>query len=337
MKDKFLSVCITSYNRVNELRRCLNSIKTRYSDEVEIIVSEDNSPQRDAIADMVKQFAGESSIDVIFNTNEVNQGYDRNLGRLKSLASGKYIFYLSDDDCIMDGALDKVIDALKEQEPALMFEPFYYGPVDAVKRKYNKSFRIDAGEEAASTYLYDAILFSGLIFEKDKIAEYDAERFLNCNYFQVYMFLMTIKKYGAYYLDVMTIDSVSDGENAYGTVKSTKKNELLADRNSIYSNIEFNKGLIKVIRFFDEDSNSDVITKFAKEYSMRSYGGLSRARAYGRAEFKNYWKKLNELDIPISGTAKTYYATLLIFGNKVCDVIYGIPKKLLLMRRSNKQ
>lgn len=146
MKDKFLSVCITSYNRVNELRRCLNSIKTRYSDEVEIIVSEDNSPQRDAIADMVKQFAGESSIDVIFNT-KVNQGYDRNLGRLKSLASGKYIFYLSDDDCIMDGALDKVIDALKEQKPALMFEPFYYGPVDAVKENITKVSELMPGRK----------------------------------------------------------------------------------------------------------------------------------------------------------------------------------------------
>ena len=39
-----LSIGITSYNRVKELERCITSIKTRFNEEIEVIVSEDTLP-----------------------------------------------------------------------------------------------------------------------------------------------------------------------------------------------------------------------------------------------------------------------------------------------------
>ena len=45
----FLSICITSYKRVKELRRCLDSIDSKSPEIVEVIVSEDCSPQREQI------------------------------------------------------------------------------------------------------------------------------------------------------------------------------------------------------------------------------------------------------------------------------------------------
>ena len=38
-----LTIGITSYKRVNELIRCIKSVNTRYIDDIEILVSEDNS------------------------------------------------------------------------------------------------------------------------------------------------------------------------------------------------------------------------------------------------------------------------------------------------------
>lgn len=37
--SKILSIGITSYKRVNELVRCINSIGTKYVDDIEILVS----------------------------------------------------------------------------------------------------------------------------------------------------------------------------------------------------------------------------------------------------------------------------------------------------------
>ena len=52
-----LSIGITSYKRVKELVRCLNSIQTKYVDDIEIIVSEDSSPLSEEIKKTVERVA----------------------------------------------------------------------------------------------------------------------------------------------------------------------------------------------------------------------------------------------------------------------------------------
>jgi glycosyltransferase involved in cell wall biosynthesis len=114
MVNPFLSICITSYNRTKELKRCLESINSKkYADKIEIIISEDHSPQRNIIKKIVSNFALTSKYHLIFNSNEINIGYDNNLGKLIELANGQYILFLSDDDALMNNAIDTIIDCLK--------------------------------------------------------------------------------------------------------------------------------------------------------------------------------------------------------------------------------
>ena len=339
-----ISICITSYKRIKELERCIKSVDSKYYDKVEIVVSEDCSPQKEQIKELVESLAESSPYKITFNTNINNLGYDRNLKQLQKLATGEYIFYLSDDDVIVPGALDKLIDHIEKnnQEDELLFAPFWYGPINDVRRKHEKSFKIEKGEKSAAKYVYDSILFSGLIFKKAAIFELDAERFKNLNYFQVYMFLHVMNKYGAYYLDEMMIDSVSDGENAYGQVDSSKsnqkdkRNEYLADRNSAFSNLEFNKGLFKAIKIFDEDNKTEVFNEFSKEYSLRAFGGLCRARSFGMQTYREYWKKMHELDIHYTSVVTVYFIVLLILGDKLGEMFFSIPRVLLRKLRKSK-
>ena len=92
-RKPFLSICITSYNRVNELYRCLKSVDTVYKDLIEIVVSEDCSPKKDEIAQIVNRFVSETDYYVLYNTNAYNLGYDRNLGKLIELAKGEYLVF----------------------------------------------------------------------------------------------------------------------------------------------------------------------------------------------------------------------------------------------------
>lgn len=339
-----LSICITSYKRINELKRCLKSIDSKYPDKIEIVVSEDCSSQKNEIEYLVQQFAESSPYHVIFNSNVNNLGYDRNLKKLQTLASGEYIFYLSDDDVIVPDSLDKLINFIERSNHKynLIFAPFWYAPIKDERRKHLGSFVIESGEISAAKYIYDAILFSGLIFKKESIKELDAERFKNLNYFQVYMFLHVMNKSGAYYMDELMIDSVSDGENAYGQVESSKANDknnnnlYLIDRDSVFSNLEFNKGLFKTIKIFDKDNNTHIFEAFSREYSLRSFGGLCRARKYGKDIYKKYWIKMHELEIEYSCVTNAYYIFLLIFGAKIGEMIFNIPRYILRKIRSSK-
>ena len=168
----FLSICITSYNRVRELERLLESIDcTIYTEDVEIIISEDKSPRKEEIIHVANSFKNKSPFKVVINSNEQNLGYDRNLGKLKSLARGQYILYMSDDDVFVPNKLDKYIDFLKNNQCELCFQPFVMN--QRVYRKYAQNIHFSGDEITLGKHIYDSILFSGLTFKKDAIIDID--------------------------------------------------------------------------------------------------------------------------------------------------------------------
>lgn len=338
--EPLMTIGITSYKRVNELIRCINSIQTKFADDIEILVSEDRSPLSNEIKKVVTELEKECKYNLRFTTNDVNLGYDMNLGAIIKKARGKYIFYMSDDDVVAEGCLDEIILFLrKEEQSGVIYAPFVYIDTGKKDRKRsNKDFRIIAGEKSAATYVYDSILFSGLIFRKDYVKDFDSLRFKNHNYFQVYMFLQMLLKYGGYYFTNPSVYCIGDGENAYGlsassegetSLASKERNEILAHRESVKSNLEFNKTLIKVIRMFDEDEGTHVMDSFERQYSFHSISGLTIARNEGRKYFKEYWEILKGLDIHLYPVTKCYYILLSLFGAKGTTKILSGLRKLV--------
>ncbi len=326
------SICITSYNRVKELDRMLKSIDSKkYQDDIEIIVSEDKSPKKDEIKEVVEKYKKLSPYNVVFNSNKENLGYDRNLGKLKSLATGKYIIYMSDDDMFNPGLLDSYLEYIEKKDCDLAFQPFTDDP--GYNREYANTFFINPSLSNAAKYIDDAILFSGLTFKKDVIQGMDSERFLNTYYFQVYMFLTTLYKYGAHYVNIPLVSCVSDGENGYGLSESSEKNEFLANRKSIYSKLEFHKGLFKVLDMFDEDNKTTIKRLYAREYTIHRLPDMCRARQMG----KDVYKKLNELqetlDIELTFEYKIYKLCIALFGGYLTMQLFSIPRYLLIQYR----
>lgn len=331
----YFSICVTSYNRVSELARLLESIDSvKHKDVLEVIVSEDCSPRRDEIKMVVENFVTSSSYHVIFNSNEQNLGYDRNLGKLKSLASGTYIIYMSDDDAFVPGQLDKYLDYLSEKECPVCFQPFV--GESGIRRKYDGNQFYPASEATAAKHIYDSILFSGLTYKRDFIKDIDAEPFLNSNYFQVYMFMTVAYKYGLHYYDSTLVNCIMDGENAYGISESSVKNADLANRKSVFSNIEFNKGLLWVISRFDNENGTECKKVFSDEYSIRTLPGMIRARKEGKDTYREYIKRLEGLDLNLSGKYRFYKFCIGVFGATMTEALFALPKKLLVSYRSHR-
>jgi len=301
-----------------------------YKDLIEIIVSEDCSPKKEEISKIVELFISETDYSVLYNTNIYNLGYDCNLGKLIELARGVYILFMSDDDAFCEKALDKIIDTLQKMDCAVAFSPFLSNYTGGIERKFNKTMLIPKGIKNVKKYLYCAILFSGLIFKKKFIMDYSSDKFKNLIYFQVYLFASVLYRNNGCYIDLPLVQCINDGENAFGISDSSEKNSLLADRKSIYSNLEYHKGLIRVIELFDDENGTDLKNSFAREYSLRAFTGLSKARKAGQRELIIYWNKMKALNVKLSWIAKMYYWALKILGYRVCDFIFDIPKKILL-------
>ena len=94
-----LSICIPTYNRLNYIKLCLESIfdaRKGYEDEVEIIVS--NNASTDSTDDYLKSIKEKN---FRYYRNEENLGFNRNLFLLvDQYAVGEYVWTIGDDDYV---------------------------------------------------------------------------------------------------------------------------------------------------------------------------------------------------------------------------------------------
>lgn len=111
-----ISICIPAYNRAGLLPGLLDSILKQDFDDFDIVIAEDSSPERPAIAAKVAEYQQRFGDKVKYHENRQTLGYDGNLQRLVELATGAYVLFMGNDDLLAPGALAAVAVAVQERK-----------------------------------------------------------------------------------------------------------------------------------------------------------------------------------------------------------------------------
>ncbi len=109
-----LSICIPTFNRASFLEQLLNSIPRNYDSSIEIIVSDNAST--DETKSVVNPH--EKNLNIKYSKNTVNIGAAKNLNKSANLANGEYIWFFSDDDVMIEGAIDYFLNFV-ERNPCV--------------------------------------------------------------------------------------------------------------------------------------------------------------------------------------------------------------------------
>lgn len=122
-----LSICIPTFNRSRFLAELLASLHSCSSPgalgtAAELIVSDNHSI--DDTAEIVRGFQ-HRGLAVRYVRNETNLGADANFLRCLSLATGRYLWVLGDDDLVMPGAIAALISLLEQGEASGGFDLAY--------------------------------------------------------------------------------------------------------------------------------------------------------------------------------------------------------------------
>lgn len=112
MQVPFFSIVIPTYNRMNDLIRCLSSLQNQTYKNFEVIVCDDGST--DNTFDVIKQFESTLSIKYLYEQNWGGPAHPRNVG--VSYAKGKWICFLDSDDLF----LPERMEIIKIDCPILM-------------------------------------------------------------------------------------------------------------------------------------------------------------------------------------------------------------------------
>lgn len=113
MENIKLTIAIPTYNRCELLKQTLDSVLKQNRDDIEIIVSDNAS--NDGTFELIKKYQHIKNFRYVYN--KTNLGMDRNFLNCIQQSRGEYLEFLSDDDILLPGAVDKVISYIDDYSP----------------------------------------------------------------------------------------------------------------------------------------------------------------------------------------------------------------------------
>jgi glycosyltransferase involved in cell wall biosynthesis len=167
-----LTIAIPTYNRAKYLHGSLSTLFDQLVDEpsVELIVSDNASS--DETPAVIDEFV-KRGLSLHYVRNEVNLGLDGNFLQCFEYASGKYLWLLGDDDVVIPGGLDKILQMLKAADYALVYLSLYAFVRDYVAERRHDRLRrfaetIPNGFPFIQRVGYMITFMSSIIVNKDR-------------------------------------------------------------------------------------------------------------------------------------------------------------------------
>ena len=129
-----LSICIPTYNRSTMLQQAVNAIfasiqKTDHFSEIEVIISDNKSS--DDTPEIVKHL--QLKYPSIIASRNIENVADENFFIAASLARGKYLWVLADDDLIEENAITCLLDLFKK-DPSLIILNYSFWNINFSKK-----------------------------------------------------------------------------------------------------------------------------------------------------------------------------------------------------------
>ncbi len=119
-----LTIAIPTYNRSALLNQLLAVLIPQIDERnrVELLISDNASP--DDTKDIVRYFQGKNAC-ISYHCHADNVGSDANFITCFELARGKYFWLLGDDDIVLPGGLEKILNHLEQDELDLVYLTSY--------------------------------------------------------------------------------------------------------------------------------------------------------------------------------------------------------------------
>ena len=173
-----LSVIIPTFNGSTTIKETLDSILSQNNENVEVIISDDNST--DETLSICQSFIGK--MDISIHKNSKNEGYSKNIKKGFSYSSGEFIFLLGQDDLVANRSFQLIKDLIKRypqltciSRPYFWFETNPFRIVRQKKRLFPKESNFllinkNSSYRIISNLISTTDQLSGLVLKKSAVS-----------------------------------------------------------------------------------------------------------------------------------------------------------------------
>jgi glycosyltransferase involved in cell wall biosynthesis len=329
-----ISVCIPAYNRAEFLPALLDSILCQDFDDFDIVIAEDFSPEREAIALKATEYYQRFGAKVSYHENEQTLGYDGNLRRLVEIATGDYLLFMGNDDLLAPGALRAVATAVREIHNVGVilrsYSSFVSDPLKSVQvfRYFGEDRIFPPGPDTVVTFFRRCVFISGMVFKRSSAAACSTDRFDGTLLYQQHLVGQILAQESGVYLNGVLSYHRLGGVPDFGA-SAAEKGLFVPKQQTPKSSIHFMRGMLAIANSLDEMFKTKVSHRILKDIGNYAYPILSIQAGRSFRVFLSYLFQLIKLGFWRVPLFHIYALGLIVLGPKNCDVLIAQIKNFL--------
>ena len=207
-KNQILTIAIPTFNRSTRLEKSLNDLlsqikKSGKRQYISVFVSDNGSSDNTyKIAEKQREIFLNNNISFSINVFSENQGFDANVLCCYRNCSTDYIWFLSDDDNILDGSINVIIQNIKKFAPNVLYYNFDQYPYKTETPLIKDSILYNSVNknniQSISKIVSSPKLTSLVIRKKNDLTD-KFSSFINLNYMHIALALQTGFDFGKIY------------------------------------------------------------------------------------------------------------------------------------------
>jgi abequosyltransferase len=329
-----ITVCIPAYNRPELLPPLLDSILNQSFDSYNIVICEDDSPQRREIREVASRYRELHPGLIQYFENEENLGFDGNVRRLFEKADGEYCLLMGNDDLLCPGALATVASALaRYAEVGVVmrsYATFEGDPVNIkqVHRYFDTERFFPAGTDTIATFFRRSVVLPGVTIHRESALQYATDKFDGTALYQVYLVANILaNKNGVFLPEILAL-------NRHGSIPELGHNPkervgFVPTQQPPESSIYFVKGMLDIASYIEAERGIKIYEKILKDIGNYSYPILSIQAERKLSVFLRYAYRLAQLGFWKNERFYLYLLGLLILGPaRMDDLVRLIKEKM---------
>ena len=330
---RLFSVCIPAYNRAQHLPDLLESILAQDFCDFDVVVCEDRSPERRQIAAIVGEYQSRYPGGVHYFENEQNLGYDGNIRNLVQQASGRFCFFMGNDDLMCQGALRHAASVVgRYSNVGLILKSYGWfektpEAVDQEVRWFRTEKEFPAGIPAIRFAFRRSGVISGYIVDRDLAHDAATDKFDGTLFYQLHLTANVLIHKSAVCTPEVLVLCRAGTPDFGNSVK--EKGKYIPGKYTPQARLSMISGALSIIRNLKETKGIDVVDDVIHDYAnyfypyikdqlnlpLKDYYALYRA--YGRMGFSRY---------PLY---HVYFLAAYVLGEKGFDALTAVVRKQL--------
>lgn len=329
-----ISVCIPAYNRAGLLPALLDSIFDQDFPDMEVVIAEDGSPEREEIRRVAQEYEKRYPGRLFYHENATNLGYDGNLRRLVELGRGEYVLFMGNDDLLAEGALVSVANAVRTHPNVGVVLRSYDSfdddpgrPVQVFRYFDNEGF-FPAGPRTIVTFFRRCVFISGMVVRRESAHRHATDRFDGTLLYQQHMIGQILANENGVYLPQILSHHRLGGTPDFGN-SAVEKGLFVPREQTPESSVHFMRGMLRIAADLERTLGLPVYRPIRRDIGNYAYPILSIQAARARRILWRYARDLAALGLWRVPLFYVYVAGLLLLGRRNCDSLIAVIKKRL--------